>query len=92
MEEKKCSKCGRILHISNFTPHKMSKDGYSHLCKECLHESKAKAKKGDNQATSSDSSSNPLARFTPRQLMEELRRRDYDGEITFVQRIKLSQI
>ena len=35
---------------------------------------------------------NDLSRFTPRQLMEELWRRGYDGELTFVQKTKLSKL
>ncbi len=93
MEEKKCNKCGEVLPLSEFSANKKSNDGYSHICKRCLFESKSKASHkryyGSNIIVDPDS---PLSKYTPRQLMEELRFRGYDGEITYVQKIRLSAI
>jgi len=36
---KKCSKCGRELPLSEFTKHKITKDGLRTYCKECQKES-----------------------------------------------------
>lgn len=32
---KKCSKCGRELHISNYFSNRTRKDGHVYVCKEC---------------------------------------------------------
>lgn len=36
--------------------------------------------------------SNPLAAYTPRQLMQELRRRGYTGPLQYVQKIDIDKI
>ena len=96
METKICTKCGRELSVDMFHKKSTSKDGLQHYCKECHNEStrksyyKRKNKRNvlDNVETikvgTSDATkvySNPeLARFTPRQLMEELKARGFRGE------------
>lgn len=93
--EKKCKKCGRVLDISNFSTNKHSKDGYSNVCRECNHKSRSEGQKkrfGSFEPKGIYDPDNPLSTFTPRQLMEELRRRGYDGELTYVQVIKLSSL
>jgi hypothetical protein len=90
MEGKKCKKCGEYLPLSEFPANKNASDGHSHLCKRCLTENKRLPylrKKG--QMANPD---RPLAKYTPRQLMEELKLRGYDGEITYVQKIRLSAL
>jgi ribosome-binding protein aMBF1 (putative translation factor) len=101
MESKICKDCGRELPISYF-----KKTRYGErvsVCTECatmkmrenkekkriMEEIKAKEeaqKKADAQATLT------LADFTPRQLMLELKRRGYEGELTFVQKIDISTL
>lgn len=69
---KVCSCCGNELPITAFNKHGRSKDGYGSVCRAC------KAKTGDG---------NPeLARFTPRELIDELRCRGYHGTLEYVQR------
>ena len=46
-------------------------------------------KKQGGGGTNRDFSNPDLARFTPRQLMEELRARGYTGELKYVQVIKI---
>lgn len=69
---KVCACCGNELPITAFNKHGRSKDGYETICRTC------KAKSG---------SGNPeLAKFTPRELIEELRARGYHGTLEYIQR------
>lgn len=85
-EEKKkvCKECGRELPLSEFARHDKSKDGHMSVCKECRRRKHSKT----------DSAVNPLEKFTARQLMHELKRRGYDGEISYVEvhKIRLSDM
>ena len=68
---KVCNVCGNTLPITAFNKHERSKDGYLKTCKDCL------KKVGDG---------NPeLAKFTPRELINELRIRGYKGKLEFIQ-------
>ena len=80
---KVCKGCGRKLPLSAFALHDKSKDGHMSECKECRRRKSSKASKG-----------NPLEKFTARQLMHELNRRGYDGEISYVEvhKIRLSDM
>lgn len=69
---KVCACCGNELPIEAFNKHGRSKDGYEAICRAC----KTKIK-----------GSNPeLLKFTPRELMDELRARGYHGQLEYVQR------
>ena len=80
---KVCKGCGRNLPLSAFALHDKSKDGHMSECKECRRRKSSKASKG-----------NPLEKFTARELMHELSRRGYDGEISYVEvhKIRLSDM
>lgn len=89
MEEVRvCKCCGRELPISKFI---VSKLGVSKTCNECR-SSKIKASKQrkkeikDMQSTIEESKQLRLQDFSPRDLMLELRRRGYEGTLTFVER------
>lgn len=76
LSTKICSCCGNELPITAFSKHGKSRDGYSHVCRAC------KAKTGNG---------NPeLAKFTPRELIEELRARGYHGTLEYVQRHEIN--
>ena len=79
-QTKTCSKCGRTLSIENF--YKRSRDGkpYSY-CKECV-----KVLNAARRITPPPDSENPLSVFTPRQLMQELKRRGYTGKL-YIQQV-----
>ena len=84
---KECTKCHRTLPESDFYKKSGSPDGLQNVCKECQKEYQHKryTSGGANRVFA-----NPdLARFTPRQLMEELRARGYTGELKYVQVIKI---
>lgn len=101
METKKCGKCGRVLPVSEFYKQSKSKDGYQYACKHCQDEYKRCHSQGGSPkankisrtpliATSSDGQykRNPaLADFHPRELIEELRARNYRGKLTITREI-----
>lgn len=69
---KVCSKCGVELPITAFDKHGRSKDGYASICKACK---------------AQQNGCNPeLEKFTPRELIEELRARGYHGNLVYIQR------
>lgn len=86
---KTCKCCNRTLDISNF---KKGRWGYVSVCNECDKQhraenrqariDKAKQKVEDVRAENRQLC---LADFSPRELMLELKRRGYDGKITYVE-------
>ncbi len=91
---KVCKKCGRELSIDNFAKNTKSHDGHLSLCKECHSAAIAAghAKRKDSMELpirGSDGGNPELARFTPRQLIEELRSRGFEGELTYVYHLKV---
>lgn len=85
---KKCSKCGRELPASEFWKNASTEDGLQTYCKECGNvyaKNRKKTPGGLNKIYS-----NPeLARFSPRELIAELKARGYTGELKFTQTISL---
>ena len=83
---KKCSKCGRELPASEFYVKKGAADGLQAWCKECqkIDSRERFASKAHYKGCNPE-----LGRFTPRQLIEELRARGYTGELKYVQTIKI---
>lgn len=73
---KVCTCCGNELPVTAFNKHGRSKDGYEAICRAC----KAKVKDGNSE----------LSKFTPRELIEELRVRGYHGTLEYVQRHKIN--
>lgn len=92
---KKCACCGKELPVENFGKCANNQDGLYSYCKECT---RAKARetyaRSRHQAkevvTSAVRSINvELQRFTPRELIAELRSRGYVGELKYTQVIKV---
>lgn len=89
-----CKKCGRELDESSFPRNKKLKDGLSSICRDCSNAAQ-RAWYHDHKVVGGGKSmnlvySNPeLAKFTPRQLIDELRARGYTGELKYTQTIKL---
>lgn len=99
METKKCTKCGFTMPRSEFYKRKSAPDGLQTYCKKCLdsYALKKRQKKEETSATavqvlSINKDAKLLADFTPRELMRELSRRGYKGELTFVQKIDISKM
>lgn len=85
-QTKRCSRCGRELPLSAFNLSAKAPDGHQYVCKECMNllnkESRAK-KKGLKRVWSNPA----LSGFTPRQLIDELRSRGYQGELRVIQKV-----
>lgn len=88
---KVCQWCGKEKQISEFVTNNRRADGHTNVCKECtnrrIRENYA-AKKQMGGVKSQDPN-NPLSAFQPRELIAELRRRGYAGELKYTQVIKV---
>lgn len=83
-EKKVCKGCGRELPLSCFKEHNKSSDGHMSECNDCRRRKLSKK----------EAKVNPLATFTARELMLELRNRGYEGtlEYTEVHKINLGTL
>lgn len=96
----KCSACGELKPVEDFSPNHRSKTGHLSICKTCQG---ARVKAGRGRANLLPppllASNNPkFEGLTPRQLIASLREivtelkargYSYKGELTYTQRIKL---
>ena len=89
-ETKVCKCCGRELSISNFKATRWG--GRVSVCTECatnkLRENKKKRLDEQKQKVEDIKAENRqlcLADFSPRELMTELKRRGYEGTLTYVE-------
>lgn len=87
VETRVCECCGRELPVTDFIARHF---GASKICKQCnaarIHEAKEKKKANANlEADLLKARSLRLSEFTPRELMEELKRRGYEGKLTYVE-------
>lgn len=87
METKLCVKCGRTLPVSDFDSHTSNKDGLQSYCKECVREYNRERYRSSKSKLIKVYSNAELAKFTPRQLIDELKARGYTGELKFTQTI-----
>lgn len=77
-QTKTCPRCGRTLTADNF--YRKGDGSLYPYCKECV---KANNRKYRNTPPDSE---NPLSAYTPRQLMQELKRRGYTGKL-YIQQV-----
>lgn len=99
---KTCAKCGRELPLTSFKRLRNGETGDT--CKECFAKALAvardkklkveEAKKETEEKTYRQKRLEALYTYTPRELMAELKRRGYGGELEFVEvhKIKLKDI
>lgn len=84
METKVCKLCGQELPLSEFRKSPFVTNGVA-TCKKCASEKiKAKLFKGTTGSTNTE-----LAKFTPRELIEELKSRGYKGKLYVTRTIEL---
>lgn len=86
-ETKTCKRCGRVLPIEQMYRNVF---GVSNVCCECrkeaYHATMAKRKeRKDLVEQLEDAKSARLSSFTPRELMQELKRRGYEGTLTYME-------
>lgn len=86
---KECSACHRVLPAQDFYPSKNTPDGLLSRCKECQKKAARQRYHAITAAATANVLGNPLAAFSPRQLIDELRRRGYTGELKYTNIIKL---
>lgn len=98
METKVCTKCGRELPIEKFYTNKSLKGGHDNTCKECKNayskewarknREKKKLEAKENERIEFEKmykvyTNRELAKFSPRDLMLELKARGYEGELLY---------
>lgn len=98
IKTKLCRKCGRELPLSEFHKKYSSKDGLQSFCKECSNKAasehakrsteKKKAKKIEDARIEFEKkykiyTNKDLAKFTPRELILELKARGYVGTLLY---------
>lgn len=79
----KCTKCGKELPLSQFPVDNRAKSGHRTICRGCFNarQNELNAQKKQTKAD------NPLSGFTARELIEELRRRNYKGKLYLMQEV-----
>lgn len=85
METKVCKVCGQELPLSEFRKSLLVPNGIA-TCKKCVNE---KIKKTKLFKETTGSTNNELAKFTPRELIEELKSRGYKGKLYVTRTIEL---
>lgn len=94
---KKCRCCGRDLPINNFKSSRWG--GRVSVCTECatqkardnkLRKKQEKENKKANENAKKSERQKMLEQFTPRELMNELARRGYTGELTYIMKIDIT--
>lgn len=91
MEKKVCKCCGRELSLDHF---KRGRYDYVSVCLDCDKKHRAEKRQARNdeqkqkekeEALRAEKRNLCLADFTPRELMEELKRRGYEGRLTYIE-------
>lgn len=79
----KCKKCGNEYPLSQFPIDSRSKTGHRSVCRDCFNarQNELNAQKKQIKAD------NPLSGYTARELIEELRRRNYKGKLYLTQEV-----
>lgn len=85
METKVCKVCGQELPLSEFRKSLLVPNGIA-TCKKCVNE---KIKKTKLLKETTGSTNTELAKFTPRELIEELKSRGYKGKLYVTRTIEL---
>lgn len=93
IDTKKCSKCGEIKPVAEFYKNISTIDGYDVYCKECKKAVCREAYRKKISQKRIEETNNALSKYTPRDLLTELKRRGYKWEKMYcLQEIKYENI
>ena len=89
VESKRCECCGKVLPLDKFLVSR--KGNLFKICRDCATAKKVASYKHNRNAKKQEEleRQTELSKFTPRELIEELRLRGYSGELKFTNVIKL---
>lgn len=87
VQTKVCKKCGKELPTTEFYPNHKAKDGLQYYCKECIKAYNKTRMTAQSKAMSMVEKG--LSAYTPRELMEELKRRGYTGVLEYTETHKI---
>lgn len=92
METKICVCCGKVLPVSAFGKNRQSSDGLMVSCKDCTNKKyrenykKRREAKSPKPVVFADGKNPELAKFHARELIAELKARNFSGEIYYTQK------
>lgn len=91
-EKKTCKICGGEFALEYFAKSPKAKDGRTCVCKDCMrklqsegHKKHYADKKKNEDEEIQKARMMRLEEFTPRELMTALKRRGYEGKLTYVE-------
>lgn len=89
VENKRCECCGKVLPLNKFLV--SNKGNVFKICRDCATAKKVASYKHNRNAKKQEEQERQteLSKFTPRELIAELRLRGYSGELKFTNVIKL---
>lgn len=89
VESKRCECCGKVLPLDKFLVSR--KGNLFKICRDCATAKKVASYKHNRNAKKQEEleRQTELSKFTPRELIEELRLRGYTGELKYTNVIKL---
>ena len=93
IDTKKCGKCGEVKPTTEFYKNIKAADGYDTYCKECKRQMNKEnyAKKVSEKKAAE--ACHPLSKYTPRDLLAELKRRGYKWDKMYIlQEVKYENI
>ncbi len=87
METKKCKVCGEDKPLDEFYKNRL---GYTDVCKCCVTKKRKCSREKKDETNQlrrqlEDKRTIAISDFTPRELMQELKRRGYEGKITYTE-------
>ena len=88
METKVCKVCGKELPITEFRKTPICPNGVN-TCHKCSARKRAENKERKEAFEGGGKTDTELSRFTPRELIEELKMRGYKGTLTYTRQIVL---